>query len=88
MQVHARNKPMAEEVDYGAVAEMTDGMVGAQLANILDVAALSVLRDSRNEVRHNTATISSMRFIDSIVLSDESPTPKGEDHKTRGLGFL
>lgn len=41
---------MADEVDYGAVAEMTDGMVGAQLANILDVAALSVLRDSRPEV--------------------------------------
>ncbi|BBN14858.1 hypothetical protein MPTK1_6g15080 [Marchantia polymorpha subsp. ruderalis] len=50
LKVHARNKPMAEEVDYGAVAEMTDGMVGAQLANILDVAALSVLRDSRNEI--------------------------------------
>jgi hypothetical protein len=36
--------------DYDAVAEMTDGMVGAQLANILDVAALSVLRDRRSEV--------------------------------------
>jgi SpoVK/Ycf46/Vps4 family AAA+-type ATPase len=41
---------MADEVDYNAVAEMTDGMVGAQLANILDVAALSVLRDGRREV--------------------------------------
>lgn len=41
---------MAEEVDYDAVAEMTDGMVGAQLANILDVAALAVLRDRRPEV--------------------------------------
>ncbi|CAM6128546.1 unnamed protein product [Calypogeia fissa] len=50
LKVHARNKPMADEVDYGAVAEMTDGMVGAQLANILDVAALSVLRDSRPEI--------------------------------------
>ncbi|KAL2633954.1 hypothetical protein R1flu_005433 [Riccia fluitans] len=50
LKVHARNKPMAEEVDYDAVAEMTDGMVGAQLANILDVAALSVLRDSRTEI--------------------------------------
>jgi ATP-dependent 26S proteasome regulatory subunit len=43
---------MAEEVDYDAVAEMTDGMVGAQLANILDVAALQVLRDRRSEVGH------------------------------------
>jgi len=43
---------MAEEVDFDAVAEMTDGMVGAQLANILDVAALGVLRDRRTEVVH------------------------------------
>lgn len=50
LKVHARNKPMAEEVDYDAVAEMTDGMVGAQLANILDVAALQVLRDRRSEI--------------------------------------
>lgn len=50
LKVHSRNKPMAEEVDYDAVAEMTDGMVGAQLANILDVAALSVLRDRRSEI--------------------------------------
>ncbi|KAL2622136.1 hypothetical protein R1flu_002341 [Riccia fluitans] len=50
LKVHARNKPMAEEVDFDAVAEMTDGMVGAQLANILDVAALSVLRASRTEI--------------------------------------
>lgn len=50
LRVHARNKPMAEEVDYDAVAEMTDGMVGAQLANILDVAALQVLRERRSEI--------------------------------------
>eukprot|EP00850_Spirogloea_muscicola_P000515 SM000002S05595 [mRNA] locus=s2:1103890:1114523:+ [translate_table: standard] len=48
--VHARNKPMAEDVDFRAVAEMTDGMSGAQLANVLDVAALAVLRDGRTEI--------------------------------------
>lgn len=48
---------MAEEVDFDAVAEMTDGMVGAQLANILDVAALGVLRDRRTEVIHTILTI-------------------------------
>ena len=50
-QVHARNKPMAEDVDFNAVADVTDGMVGAQLANLLDVAALNVLRDGRTEVQ-------------------------------------
>lgn len=50
LQVHARKKPMAEDVDYMAVASMTDGMVGAELANIVEVAALNILRDGRSEI--------------------------------------
>ena len=49
-QVHARKKPMAEDVDYMAVASMTDGMVGAELANIIEVAAINMMRDGRPEV--------------------------------------
>lgn len=49
-QVHARKKPMAEDVDYMAVASMTDGMVGAELANIIEVAAINMMRDGRHEV--------------------------------------
>ncbi|XP_014501624.1 probable inactive ATP-dependent zinc metalloprotease FTSHI 2, chloroplastic [Vigna radiata var. radiata] len=50
LQVHARKKPMAEDVDYMAVASMTDGMVGAELANIIEVAAINMMRDSRTEI--------------------------------------
>ncbi|KNA18724.1 hypothetical protein SOVF_068170 [Spinacia oleracea] len=50
LQVHARQKALAEDVDYMAVASMTDGMVGAELANIIEVAALSMLRDGRSEI--------------------------------------
>ena len=31
---------MADDVDYMAVASITDGMVGAELANIIEVAAI------------------------------------------------
>ena len=37
-------------MDYMAVASMTDGMVGAELANIIEVAAINMMRDSRTEV--------------------------------------
>ncbi|KAF7843386.1 putative inactive ATP-dependent zinc metalloprotease FTSHI 2, chloroplastic [Senna tora] len=50
LQVHARKKPMAEDVDYMAVASMTDGMVGAELANIVEVAAINMMRDGRTEI--------------------------------------
>lgn len=48
--MHARKKPMAPDVDYMAVASMTDGMVGAELANIVEVAAINMMRDARTEV--------------------------------------
>ncbi|KAF5741663.1 Cell division protein ftsH putative isoform 1 [Tripterygium wilfordii] len=50
LQVHARKKPMADDVDYLAVATMTDGMVGAELANIVEVAAINMMRDGRTEI--------------------------------------
>ncbi|KAJ4953893.1 hypothetical protein NE237_030725 [Protea cynaroides] len=50
LQVHARKKPMAEDVDYMAVASITDGMVGAELANIVEIAAINMMRDGRSEI--------------------------------------
>ncbi|KAG8388358.1 hypothetical protein BUALT_Bualt02G0117500 [Buddleja alternifolia] len=50
LKVHARKKPMAPDVDYMAVASMTDGMVGAELANIIEVAAIYMMREGRTEI--------------------------------------
>ncbi|XAR67687.1 hypothetical protein NMG60_11002557 [Bertholletia excelsa] len=50
LKVHARKKPMAEDVDYMAVASITDGMVGAELANIIEIAAINMMRDGRTEI--------------------------------------
>ncbi|GJV32880.1 RNA-directed DNA polymerase, eukaryota [Tanacetum coccineum] len=55
-QVHARKKPMAEDVDYAAVAAMTDGMVGVVLANIVEVAAINMMRDGRTEIEPESQT--------------------------------
>ncbi|KAL7195955.1 hypothetical protein ACSBR1_036061 [Camellia fascicularis] len=49
LKVHAHKKPMAEDVDYMAVANMTDGMVGAELANIIEIAAINMMRNGRIE---------------------------------------
>ncbi|CAL9749471.1 unnamed protein product [Musa acuminata subsp. burmannicoides] len=50
LKVHARKKPMADDVDYMAVASMTNGMVGAELANIIEIAAINMIRDGRSEI--------------------------------------
>ncbi len=47
LQVHARGKPMAPGVDLMAVARRTPGFTGADLANVLNEAALLTARSSR-----------------------------------------
>jgi cell division protease FtsH len=44
LRVHAANKPMAPEVDLATVAKRTPGFTGADLANVLNEAALLTAR--------------------------------------------
>jgi cell division protease FtsH len=44
LQVHAKGKPMAPDVDLTAVARRTPGFTGADLANVLNEAALLTAR--------------------------------------------
>jgi cell division protease FtsH len=46
LKVHARGKPMAPDVDLVAVARRTPGMTGADLANVLNEAALLTARSN------------------------------------------
>jgi cell division protease FtsH len=48
--VHSRGKPMAPDVDLVAVARRTPGFTGADLANVLNEAALLTARESRKMI--------------------------------------
>ncbi len=48
--IHARGKPLAEEVDLRRVAVRTPGFVGADLENLLNEAALVAARSDRREI--------------------------------------
>ena len=52
--VHAKGKPLAHDVDLEAVAKRTIGMSGADLANVLNEAALLTAR-SGNQIIDNRA---------------------------------
>ena len=47
LQVHARKIKVAEDVDFEKVARMASGASGAELANIVNEAALRAVRDGR-----------------------------------------
>ena len=55
LRVHARNKPLAEDVDLHAVAQATVGFTGADLENLLNEAALLAAREHRPYIRMDDA---------------------------------
>jgi len=47
LKVHARNKPVASDVDFKTIARITSGFSGADLENLLNEAAILTVRDGR-----------------------------------------
>lgn len=50
LKVHAKNKPIAKDVDLAKVAKLTPGFTGADLANLLNESALLSARRNRKTV--------------------------------------
>ncbi len=50
LKVHAKNKPLAENVDLKLVAQQTPGFVGADLENVLNEAALVAARRNKSVI--------------------------------------
>ena len=50
MKVHAKGKPLEKEIDLLAIARRTPGFTGADLANVLNEAALLTARENRKVI--------------------------------------
>ncbi|MBP2098696.1 ATP-dependent zinc metalloprotease FtsH [Enterococcus rivorum] len=50
LRVHARNKPLADDVDLKVVAQQTPGFAGADLENVLNEAALVAARRNKKKI--------------------------------------
>ena len=69
LEVHTRTLPLAEDVDLEAIAATTPGMVGADLANLANEAALLAARRNHDKVQMSDFTDS----LEKILLG----TPRG-----------
>ena len=76
LRVHAKDVNMAEDVDFSAIARATSGASGADLANIINEAALRAVRLGRNRVEQadleeSVETVIAGYQRKSTVLSDQ-----------------
>lgn len=54
LKVHSSNKPLSKDVDLASVARRTPGFTGADLANVLNEAALLTARQDETEITAET----------------------------------
>jgi cell division protease FtsH len=67
LRVHTRGVPLADDVDLGGIAASTPGMVGADLANLVNEAALLAARRGHEKVEEADFTDA----LEKIVLGAE-----------------
>ncbi len=75
LKVHTRSVPLAPEIDLGQIASTTPGMVGADLANLVNEAALLAAKRSHPKVTQQDLTDALERIVlgaaRSVMISDE-----------------
>ncbi|MGI8661160.1 MAG: ATP-dependent zinc metalloprotease FtsH [Thermoleophilaceae bacterium] len=79
LEVHTRSVPLADGVDLEAIAATTPGMVGADLANVVNEAALIAAIRDRTQVEPGDFADA----IEKIVLGAERKVVQSEDDRRR-----
>jgi cell division protease FtsH len=75
LRVHTRSVPLAPDVDLGSIAASTPGMVGADLANVANEAALLAARRGHTQVQRQDISDALERIVlgaaRKVIISDE-----------------
>jgi cell division protease FtsH len=79
LEVHTRGVPLADDVDLEALAQTTPGMVGADLANLVNEAALLAAKRNHERVQRSDFTDA----LEKIVLGAERKLLLSEDDRRR-----
>ena len=77
LKVHARGKPIGPDVDLGSVARRTPGFSGADLANVLNEAALLTARNNAKVI--DNASLD--EAIDRVMAGPQKRTRLMNDHE-------
>jgi cell division protease FtsH len=75
LKIHSRDVPLAKDVDLITIARATPGMVGADIANLVNEAALLAARRNLNAVTQNCFDDA----LDRILIGAERPLVLTED---------
>ena len=77
LEVHSRGKPMAPDIDLLSVARRTPGFTGADLANVLNEAALLTARANRKLINNEALD----EAIDRVIAGPQRRTRLMSEHE-------
>jgi cell division protease FtsH len=83
LKVHAKNKPISEDVDLVAYARRTPGFTGADLANVLNEAALLTAREGKKTI--NNAELD--EAIDRVMAGPQRKTRLMSEEERRVTAY-
>ncbi|MFW5420598.1 ATP-dependent zinc metalloprotease FtsH [Nocardiopsis sp. CNT-189] len=83
LKVHAKGKPMADDVDLDVVARRTPGMTGADLQNVVNEGALLSARGGRSQI--DMATLE--EAIDRVMAGPERKTRVMSDAEKKVIAY-
>ena len=81
--VHAKNKPLAKDVDLAVVARRTPGFTGADLANVLNEAALLTARLNQKEITNEILD----EAIDRVIGGPQKKTRLMQDQERLNTAY-
>lgn len=83
LKVHARNKHFAPDVDFDNIAQRTPGFSGAELANVLNEAALLAVRSG-----HQMITLSDVdEAIDRVIGGPAKKSRRYTEHERKLVAY-
>ena len=83
LKVHARNKPMEASVDFRRVAQTTVGFTGAELANLLNEAALLAARNNKSLIGMEDIEEAFMK----LILGPKKKTRVRNEHDNKLVAY-
>ena len=83
LKVHAKGKPLTDDVDLDLVAKRTPGFTGADLANVLNEAALLTARSNAQLIDNRALD----EAIDRVIAGPQKRTRVMRDHEKRVTAY-
>ena len=83
LEVHARNKPLVDGIDLEAVAKKTPGYTGADLANVLNEAALLTARSNAHLIDDRAID----EAIDRVMAGPQKRTRLMREHERQVTAY-